>query len=287
MRRISRLAVLSLLLVLALGGSNCTSFVFKTAYNQAETLVLYRVNSIFALNSSQRDFLSERFRAHHRWHRTQELPRYAAALTELRTRVEGGLEPADVDWLFARGESFRDSIYRRIEGDTTRFLTSLDESQVERLPESFRSYNEDLREKVEQPRGERLAERAEKTLEFYEDWFGGLSASQRSSLNQMSRALPDTEPLRLQSNRLRQAELVRTLQDSDNRNARVEAMVADWMRRPEASRTAGYRAALQSWRSRTREMILRFDDQATPEQRAYFIARLDELIADLRELSRG
>ena len=60
-----------------------------------------------------------------------------------------------------------------------------------------------------------------------------------------------------------------------------------WLLQPDATQPAYYRQANDAWRARARDFVLALDARLTSQQRRHFLARLDELIGDLDELSHN
>ena len=183
--RLSPLLLLSVLFFTA-----CGRVVYRTAYNQAEYLAMRELDSYFDLNDSQERQVAGRVRALHRWHRYQELPRYAATLRRLRALAEDGLEPAEVDWLFQSGRNFRDRIYSQVQPHSVEILAALDDEQIEHLAGALAESNEELEEELARSPSERLSERVDRTTDFLDVWTGGLRSEQRGELCGLMTRLP-------------------------------------------------------------------------------------------------
>ncbi|MEQ9364930.1 MAG: DUF6279 family lipoprotein [Leptospirales bacterium] len=281
---VSRGAALGLLALLAT--TSCTSFVYKTVYNQADFLVMRELNRYFDLRDDQRDFLSDRVDRLHVWHRRTELPRYAAALREFRERFAAGLTSRDIDWLFARGDDFRDATYRRVYSDAFIFLGSLRKDQLGHLKAALNEANEEIVEKIQLSRAERLAKRREGTLEFLDDWSGGLTAQQSRDIAGLVGALPELDRSRLRYRRERQSEFLQKLPANGGDPEGLRMALRPWFFQPDRSRPGYYRSELQRWRSAFRTMALEIDARMDADQRRAIIERLNRVIADLDDLSR-
>jgi hypothetical protein len=79
-------------------------------YDQADTLLSYKVDQYFDLTDHQQDFVDRRIKALMAWHRREELPDYARFIADLNARLVRGLVRGDLEW-FYRGLEDR---YRRI-----------------------------------------------------------------------------------------------------------------------------------------------------------------------------
>ncbi len=275
------------LLILALLTSGCARFIYRQAYNNADFLVMRELNGYFDLSSNQYDSLSRRIAVHHRWHRQQELPRYARTLRDFRKRAERGLGGSDVDWLFDRGRSFRDAVYRRIYPDSVSFLKTLNPAQVKYLSGILEEKNGEIVEKIRMTREERLAEKTQKGLDFLEDWTGGLTPAQRDRFAALVREVPELERSRLRYRRERQKEFLALLPASGGDPGELRGALEDWLHRPDQNTPAYYRRDRERWRAATKDLILKMQAELSEQQKRNFLQRLDGFIADLDDLSRG
>jgi hypothetical protein len=282
-----RLAALVGLLLVGLTGSACTRIVYKTAYNTADFLLMRQIDNYFDLQKEQRNYLSGRLDQLHAWHRYKELPRYAATLKELRIRFARGLEPADVDWLFARGNDFRDTVYHRIYLDAVVFLKMIRAPQVAHLREALAESNEEIVEELKLPQAKRLEKRRTKTLDFLEDWTGGLHPRQNNQVTTLVARLPELDAERLRFRQERHREFLASLPANGSAPARLEQILQAWLHQPEKSRPAFYAQALASWRASFRQMVIKIDRGLDASQRRRVLERLNTLILDLEELSRS
>lgn len=264
----------------------CTRFVYKTAYNTADFLVMRELDRYFQLRDDQRAFLDSKIDRLHAWHRHQELPRYAAALRGFRERFARGLKPADIDWLFARSNEFRDTAFRRVCDDAVVFLNTLRPEQVRHLQAAFEESNAEIAEQLQAPRNERVAERRDDTLEFLRDWTGGLRPEQQTMIAGRLEKLPELDRSRLRFRRERQAEFLAKLPANGGDPEKLESVLRVWLHRPDESRPAYYRQEVSRWRAEFRDVALAIDASMDAAQRRAVLQRLNHLIADLEELSR-
>lgn len=261
----------------------CTSFIYKTAYNQADFLVMRELNRYFSLSSTQREFLKPRVDALHSWHRRSELPRYVSMLGDFRAAMADGLTAAEIQSMFAQSRSVRDVILRKIYPDTIAFLEQLDAAQLPHIRERFAESNEELAEKLKRP----VTERADSFVKFMDDWTGGLSAKQERQIRSWMLAVPDSEPDRLRFRQERQAEFLESLPASGGSPEQLAQTMRPWFFQADRSRPAYYRRARSAWQQSFTRMLVQVDTLLTAEQRSSFLRRLDQVIVDLHELSRG
>ena len=127
-----------LILLLALANTGCGMGFF---YNNLDRLVRWELDGVLAMTPDQEAFFEAEFAALWRWHRTEELPRYADDLGRWAERFGGVATPADVDELFVTLEGW----WLRLEAKGTpfvaEFLRSLDDEQVSSLAEALEESN--------------------------------------------------------------------------------------------------------------------------------------------------
>lgn len=283
---VARLATGVCLLAL-LSATACTSFVYKTVYNQADFLVMRELNRYFDLRDDQRKFLNARVDQLHGWHRRKELPRYSRALREFRTRFAVGLKSHDIDWLFGQSNNFRDAAYRRIYNDAFVFLGTLRKDQALHLRQALEESNAEIVSKIQLSREKRLAKRRSDTLDFLEDWTGGLRSAQTREISGLVEILPELDRSRLRYRKERQSEFLTKLPANGGDKTALKAALQGWFYRPEETRPAYYRAEINRWRVAFRKMALTIDASIDASQRRAILERLNRLIADLDDLSRG
>ena len=128
------------IVLLALANAGCgVGFL----YNNLDSLVRWEIDGVLAMTPDQEAFFKVEFAALWRWHRTQELPRYADDLGRWAERFGGAATPADIDELFVALEGW----WLRLEAKGTpfaaEFLRRLEDEQVASLAEALEESNAD------------------------------------------------------------------------------------------------------------------------------------------------
>src|SRR3954469_25498999 len=95
----TRLLLLAALVALVAG---CTGL--RLGYQQADIILAWRANTYFDLDHDQRRNFSARLDKLLAWHRSEQLPEYAAFLTTTIAKAEHAAKPEDIAWLI---EGFR------------------------------------------------------------------------------------------------------------------------------------------------------------------------------------
>ncbi|MCB1322581.1 MAG: hypothetical protein KDK34_20145 [Leptospiraceae bacterium] len=277
------LARLSLPLFFVILLPGCERVLYKTLYNQADILVVNRIDSIFNLNEAQSEFVTERVTILHDWHRHRELPRYAAFLQDFNGRLESGVTPADVDWMLLNGRTFRDNLYRRLYPETVGFLRLIQNpEQVAHIDAALRESNQELAEELQVGTAERLNRRHTELIDFLEDWAGDLDNDQINRIRFLNSQIPDTLPARVRYREEWRAVFVATLEkDPDARADEARR----WLLETESTQPAFYRQVRYQWQQAARRMLPDILNELNAEQRATMQGNIRLLILDLRQLS--
>jgi hypothetical protein len=256
----------------------------NTTYRYADWLVLWKINQYFDLNREQKNALAGQLKMHLAHHRKEALPVYVSFLSELRDRVRERVTRRDLEWMFATYDRLRADLFEGFVTDGTAFLVSVDEEQIRNLEQRFKKDNDKAEKLLQESVKERLAERADSTLELLHDWLGPLSKEQERRITELSLALPDTQPLRLKFHRERQQILMQLLRPPRDRDAIAQAL-RDWVVFPERRESPAFRQALQQMRLAIIDMALAIDPMLTRKQREHALRKLQELIDDIKGLS--
>lgn len=260
--------------------SGCT---LKLMYEYADWVLPWVIDDYFDLTAEQDEFLDQKIKQQLAWHKMSELPMYAQFLKEIKQKGEDGLIATELDWVYGRVDHLRKNIVRQLSSDTADFLANLTKQQIQYLEVQLLEYNESAQERLAMPVEERKQERAERTLEFLEEWVGTLSEEQKTQITQWSLALPDSLERRIQFRKQRQQEFVALLKNNHTAQT-IEAHLLQWYLDIEAGYPPEYRKFLESRRLVVSEMILKIDQLLTPEQRQHAIGKIEALIADIEEI---
>ncbi|MEE4302481.1 MAG: DUF6279 family lipoprotein, partial [Pseudomonadales bacterium] len=177
----SRLLVLFLLLPVLSGCS------VRFVYNNADRLAVWQAGEYLDLDRAQRDWFRARMRLFLHWHRTNQLPRWSAALRDFELAVQDDVRREDFEALVFAGEQWADEIVMEILPTTAELLASLSDAQVAALPEAFAKRNAELNEDYAGlPEAEQKAVWRREMREGLDRWVGDLNAGQELLLDAAS-----------------------------------------------------------------------------------------------------
>lgn len=271
--------------LLLLGG--CSTL--RLAYNQGPALAYWWLDGYFDFDAAQaadaRQALGEWFA----WHRTTQLPDYAALLARARQRIAHDLSAAEVcEW----SDALRHRLERGYEHGVpalARLLLSLTPQQVSHVEQRFKRADDEFRaDHLQATRAERLAALTERTAAHAERVYGALDEAQRQALERDLAASPFDPEAWLGERQARQREIVaglRALQGRPDDVARAEAALRAFAAHAAVSPRPAYRRYQQQLRSHNCALVARLHNGTSAQQRGHAALRLQGWEDDLRALA--
>ena len=256
-------------------------------YNNLDAFVASALADYIELTPEQETLFEREFEALWRWHRREELPRYASDLERINDVVGRGVEPADFEQAFDTTQGWWQRIEIAGEPAAKRFIKSLDDAQVDLIPDSFEKENE-RREKraARRSREDRQDGWRKNFRRIIERFTGALNREQKAML--ADGALEYRPESKLWGEyRLRwQAEflaLLKARHDEAIFDAQYEAVFGPQHRFYSQAliKSEAHNQAL------TKHVLLSVLDSLSDEQVARLQSRLNDYAEDLRELSRS
>ena len=285
--RPGRMAAFGVAAVVAIGLVGCG--LVKTGYRNGDTVGLFMMNRYLDLTSEQKEYVKPKLRSLLAWHKSTQLPDYAALATELQKKAQQQITAAEVA---ALGEQSRRRAYTTVDHalpDMADIALRLTPVNVLALQKKFDDDDEKYRdENLKGDLEKRQKARYEKTLERVEEWYGKFSREQRATIRQLSDGRPLDNEVLLAERQRREGEVIAMLnrveREKPSRDA-VVAMLKGIADRFEQSPDPARRAFVDSLRNATNEMNAQIHNLATPQQRTRAAAKLQEWIDDFRALA--
>jgi hypothetical protein len=253
------------------------------AYSNAAPMLTWWVDDYVDLNEGQKDWVRERFERLMSWHRSRELPAYAALLASIEASLEGGLTVEEVRNAHREMRRGYHRVVEQVLPHMADLLLQLDAEQVESME---RKFAEDNRRAAKESGGnseERRSRGIRKAIEHLEAWTGTLEAPQRELVAARLRALPDINADYMVDRRYRQAEtlvLIRAKPDREAMIAGLRRLLID----TESWRRPDYLRKLQERDTRNYEMLAVLGSTLSSEQQAHLHRRLRGFMADITTL---
>ncbi|MFN3417448.1 MAG: DUF6279 family lipoprotein [Caldimonas sp.] len=272
--------VLALVLAAVLNGCS----LLRVGYDQAPTLVYWRLDRLAGFTPAQAPRVREAIGQWFAWHRREELPRYAEALARLQQEILQDTTASRACRWLDELSAWRDTAWDRAVPLLVPLARDLDADQLERLAQRLQRDDEALRREM-LPEG--LAARAQaqvqRAVQRAQRLYGRLDAEQRAWLAQaLAEARLDPEVWFAERQR-RQADLLETLARLREHEAgppqTQAALHAVYRRaiRPASSSPAPQAAACG--------LLAGLHNRTTAAQRHTAARRLRDWEADLRALA--
>lgn len=282
MRGLARLVVPVLCLALLSGCS-----LIRVGYGHLDTFAEWTADDYFDLDAQQKQEFRLRFDRLHEWHRYEQLPDYAAFLTETKVRVQKGLAREDVLWIIGNVTTRYRTLVGHSAYDAAALLMTVTPAQLEALQ---RQWEKDNRRFVRDHRLEDSAEqqrRAEvqRTLERVRGWTGSLSDEQEETITAMAREMPMNQRLRHEDRLRRQREFLQLMTqrgDAADFPVRLRHWLVNW----EEGRAPEYARVWAPWMEKQAEFYVAVDRMLTPRQREHVTHRLQSYASDFTRLAR-
>lgn len=278
-RHLQRLAALVCgALVLA----GCSS---QFVYNRLDTVAYLYLKTQVSLEDLQSSQLRGSLREFLVWHRSSELPRYAALAQGLARDAAQPLGRARIDQARLDIESLWRDAVARVVPDAARFLAGLSSAQRDELFASLAEDDPDLREEYcDTPEPKRRRRQLETFVDTAEDWVGKLTPAQRELVGARLAALQPTS-CGWVDNRIRVRRSFRDLLDRSAGDPAWPAELRRLMTSPEERWDPAYRTAFESNRDAIVGLLAELDATLTQGQRARLAEKLTGYARDFRELA--
>ncbi|HPC42599.1 MAG TPA: DUF6279 family lipoprotein [Spirochaetota bacterium] len=275
------------LLIILITATGCEGALYKFIYNSMDSIIYRMVADYTDPKPEQELLLRQKIDAFMKWHRGRELPRYAATLRDLRSRMAAGLREADLDWMRQRFERHGADIFNATSGDVVEYLLSLDQGQVDRMKRRFDESIVKMEKESAVSDEKRFREMERTAARMMEFLYGTLTEKQKDEIARGVRQVDNLDRDRIRMYRERQAEFIALLRGRPGRET-----LRDYIRRmtidSERSYPDYYRERSERRDRAIAGAFLRFDrDLVTPVQRANAVKKIDMLIQVLNELNKG
>ncbi len=265
----------------------CSSI--QLGYNNADTLLLYSLDSYFDLDDAQEALARARTRALLDWHRATQLRGYAELIEGARAKLAGPVTAADVlalqNDLYARLAVLGE----RAAPDLAALALTLAPAQLERFAGKLAQDTSKARRELVRFAGrESTAERVKRYIDRAESWLGGLQPRQREMIREAIAGRPSDQRFWMDEREQRQRNLLAVLARIQ-RERPDETTAAQWVReyfarlaRPAERERAERLIAL---RQAEAELIARLVNSASDEQRATLLRKLRGYAQDFTVLA--
>ena len=280
------LTSLLLLLVLALL-QGCT--LVKLSYNQADTLLYWRLDSYADFTSEQSPRVKAGLTQFHDWHRRTQLPVYADLLRDLRPQLAQPLSAAQACAVFDQLRHAFDTTLDPARWTLLWLAGGLSDEQLRHLERKQEIGTAEWKQEWVSVSPEQLQKlRFEQSLSRSEMLYGTLDEPQKLALRT---ALLTTEfnPLRNYAERLRREQdlrqVLRKIRDEKLGPETARAELTSYMERTLNSPNPAYRRYVQTLTSESCSTFASLHNATTPAQRAKAMQTVEGYERDFRQLA--
>ena len=242
--RVKTLIIVVLWLLIGPGLAGCSAL--RLGYGNGPQLAWWWLDGYVDFASEQAPAAKKAIDRWFDWHRSTQLPEYAATLASLQAQVVEPTTPALACAWQDRLRSRLDPAIDRAISEFADLLPGLGEAQFKHLEQRYAKGNAEMRDDFLQPdAAERLKESVKRTVKRAEQLYGSLDDTQLKLIQAGVAASPFSPDLWLAERQRRQRDTLQTLRrlvadkaDRDTRLAALRALAA----RTERSPHAEYRA---------------------------------------------
>jgi hypothetical protein len=266
----------------------CSSL--RLGYNNADTLLVYSLDSYLDLDDVQEDLAREGARELLAWHRSTQLQGYARLLDDTERKVGNGHVGADDVLAFQQAMSEKlMRVGEQVAPELARLALTLTPAQVDHLADRLARDSAKARRESQKMAGrEALDDRVKAYAERAQSWFGSLSEEQLEMVRSALAAQPSGQQLWMEERERRQRDLVALLRKIVDEKP-SELIAADWLRAYFAQLAQpadeARRARVQeNWRDNA-QLIAQLINTATPAQKAALASKLRGYARDFSTLA--
>ena len=260
----------------------------KLGYNNIDEIAFWWLDGYIDFNDDQEARVREDLARLHRWHRANELPRFAALLHDMEEAAPADITPAQVCGFVNRVRERLDALSVQAEPAVVTLATSITPEQLKNIERKYAKNNSKFRKDWINVHASDLADkRVEQFTERSEMIYGQLDDAQTGSLRKQLQSSA-FEPQRILSDRQRrQRDMLDTLRAVTAPKVSLgEARVLmrgllDRLRDPPAAADRARQQAMIDEGCRTFSVL---HNSTTPAQRGAAVKRLRAWQRDLQEL---
>jgi len=276
--------IIGALLLVLLGGCSAV----KLGYNNAPSLTYWWLDSYIDFSSEQTAPVRDSLAALHAWHRQNELPAYAELLQQMQRLAAADVTPQQVCALLAPVRGHMQGLGEQAAEGLSRLVPTLQPGQLRHLALQYDKHNQKWREEwLDGSPDELLERRLERTVDRYEEFYGGLNDAQRTLLRQRVTASSFDPRLAWAERLRRQQDTLRTFQEQRDgeRPAHTKAEMLALVRRSLDSPDAAYRSQFERMLQDGCQTLAALHNSASAAQRSHLQEKLQDYEADLRILA--
>lgn len=250
----------------------------RLGYDNADALLLYKLEGYFDLDPAQQDLAREKVRALLSWHRHTQLRGYADLIESAGRRIETGITAEDVLGLNLEMNRRLVAIGDQAAEDLAALALTLQPAQLEHFAARLAEDDAEVRRELGDDSGARALEaRVKRAMKRTDEWLGSVSREQAELIRAAIVARPDGEAWWMQERERRRRDLLELLRriQAQRPEARDAARwLRDYFARLPDPTDAQRRERLMQVRIGNAELIAQLVRVASPEQKSVLLKKL-------------
>jgi len=257
----------------------------RVAYDNADTMLRFMASSYLDLDAAQSDDLTPRIVRFHQWHRSNELPVYAALLRSASQRAAEGITAEDVTWGLTNVRLRYRRFAAKAAEDAAPVLATLASAQLAALERKFSENNEKYaKEFLPSDDKERRRRQLKRMLERFRDFAGELTPDQEARIERFALDHERHVALRFEDRQRWQRDFVAALR-RERKPEELGRHLAGMFERPELRRSEEFIREDKRWDEDLGRLIVDLDRSLSPKQRAQVVRRLSDYAEDFAVLA--
>lgn len=257
----------------------------RIAYDNFGLVSRFMLGRYVDLDTAQAEALKARIAGFHQWHRTNELPVYAAVLHSASQRAAKGIAAEDVQWAIASLRAHMRSFAARAAEDAAPVLVTLDPVQLSALEHKFAEDNEKYaREYLAADDTKRRRAQLKRAIGRFSEFAGDLSDEQEARIARFLLSHERHVVLRLEDRQHWQRDALALLRE--HRDPReLGRRLAETFTRPELRRSEEFVREDRRWEQDFAQLVVELDRSMSARQRASVVKRLQDYADDAAVLA--
>ena len=270
-----------ILLCIVVTGCSAT----RLMYNQLDWVIVWYLNGFFSLNEEQEEQLRESVVRNVEWHRSTQLPQYAAFCRELDQEMGGTLTPEILERRYEKMIVLWDEFILHALPDFSAFFLALEQAQIEEFIENLEENNEELWEEFAGESAEDRTERRQKqAIKGIKRAVGRLNGEQKELVRTYTANMYDNSVEWMEGRQAWQADFRSLILNRPPEPAFSEGM-KKLMLDPNQKDDPDYRRKVDENRQTVFAMFTALSEQFTDKQRKRLSARLNNYAEDFEVLA--
>lgn len=256
----------------------------KVGYELAGKLISSRMVDTFALDGQDKSTAERVVREIHRWHRREELPRYATLIDGLSERLRDGMSDEDFRWLQIQGDEAVARLAKKFAPPAAEVLTHLREDQIVHAEKKMADGEKERFAKLDQSEDKYYAYRLENTKKTLKTWLGSYTDEQLQIFAAFHREDRSEELKRREVVRRNRDHLVKAVRAKTSA-ADLSALIYQWVTTRQTEPTTDFQQSEQRQEEKYAQLLRKVDRTLSEKQRLYLLRELGSWRQDFLTLA--